>query len=231
MKTIALAVFDVAGTTVEDRGAVNRCFRETLAAHGLAVEPEAVDAVMGLPKPEAFRLLVDRSPGAEALKGRLDALHHEFVSRMVAFYTEDPSVRAVIGIGPLFARLRAAGVKVALDTGFSRDITDAILRRLGWDGDGTIDASVTSDEVARGRPYPDMIRHLMARFGISDPKTVVKIGDAPADLEEGFAAGCRWVVGVTWGTHTHAQLGRFAHTHLVDSVDELADLFDIGLKP
>jgi phosphonatase-like hydrolase len=227
---IELAVFDMAGTTVDDHGAVNRCFRETLAGHGLAIEPEAVDAVMGLAKPEAFRILVGRSDLAEVLIGRLDALHTEFVRRMIRFYADDPCVCAVPGIDPLLARLRAAGVKVALDTGFSRDIADVVLRRIGWQSGGPVDATVSSDEVVRGRPHPEMIHHLMSRLGVSDPKSVVKVGDAPADLEEGFAAGCRWVIGVTWGTHTRAQLDRYPHTHLVDSVDDLSRLFDTALK-
>jgi phosphonatase-like hydrolase len=229
---IELVVFDMAGTTVEDPGFVNRCFRETLSAHGLAVEPEEVDAVMGLPKPEAVRLLVGRSPRADELLGRVDALHADFVARMTRFYADDPAVRAVPGVDGLFARLRSAGLRVGLDTGFSRDIVDVILNRLGWaagpDGRAAVDATVASDEVPRGRPHPDMVKHLMARVGVSEPKSVVKVGDAPADLEEGFAAGCRWVVGVTWGTHTRAQLERYAHTHLVDTVDELAALLRAG---
>ena len=231
--TIELAVFDMAGTTVDDRGVVNRCFRETLASFGLAVEPEAVDAVMGLPKPEAVRLLVGASAKAGELLGRVGSLHAEFVRRMVKHYAEDPSVGEVPGASALFGRLRAAGVKVALDTGFSREIADVVLDRLGWRSPGLVDATVASDEVAHGRPAPDMIRKLMAELGVSDPKAVVKIGDAPADLDEGFAAGCRWVVGVTWGTHARAQLEQCPYTHLVDSVDELARLFDgaLGRSP
>ncbi len=229
--TIELVVFDMAGTTVDDQGVVNRCFRETLAGHGLAAEPESVDAVMGLPKPEAFRILVGRSELADLLLGRLDALHAEFVRKMIKFYANDPAVCEVAGIGALFARLRSAGVKVALDTGFSRDIAAVILDRLGWnDSSGPVDSSICSDEVARGRPHPDMITQLMSRLGVTSPKTVVKIGDAPADLEEGFSAGCRWVIGVTWGSHTRAQLERYPHTHLVDSVDELTELFETVLS-
>jgi phosphonatase-like hydrolase len=227
--SIELVVFDMAGTTVEDPGAVNRCFREALSAHGLILEPEVVDAVMGLPKPEAFRLLVGRSGRADELASRLDAMHFDFVSRMTLYYAEDPGVRAIPGTSALFERLGQAGVKVALDTGFSRDITDVILNRLGWSDGRLVKASVSSDEVAHGRPKPDMIVHLMKTLGVSDPKRVVKVGDAPADLEEGFAARCRWVVGVTWGSHSRAQLEAHTHTHLVDSMEELAQLLETVL--
>jgi phosphonatase-like hydrolase len=225
---IELVVFDMAGTTVDDQGVVNRAFRQTLAACGLAVEPEAVDAVMGLAKPEAFRLLIGSSPRAEELAGRVNAIHSGFVERMVRHYQTDPAVREVPGIGVLFEGLKQAGVKVALDTGFSRPIADAILGRLGWPERGLVDSTVTSDEVERGRPEPDMILVLMERLGVTDPRAVVKVGDSPADLEQGFAARCRWVVGVTWGTHTRSQLERHPYTHLVDTVDDLCHLFRTG---
>jgi phosphonatase-like hydrolase len=232
---LRLVVFDMAGTTVDDPGVVNRCFRETLAAHGLAAEPEAVDAVMGLPKPEAFRALVARHPDGHALADRLGAMHSAFVTRMVTHYQTDPAVREVPGVGAMFGRLRRAGIKVGIDTGFSREIADAIFERLGWKvgagADGLIDASVTSDEVEHGRPAPDMIFALMKSLGVTDARAVAKVGDAPADLDEGMAARCRWVVGVTWGTHTRAQLERHAYTHLVETVDELETLLLSGAGP
>ncbi|MFO0910426.1 MAG: phosphonatase-like hydrolase [Isosphaeraceae bacterium] len=227
-RPIELVVFDMAGTTVEDHGVVNRCFRDTLAGSGLAVEPEAVDAVMGLPKPEAFRRLIGASALADVMAARVSAIHAEFVNRMVEYYEQDAAVREVPGVAELFAALRRAGVKVALDTGFSRPIADAIITRLGWNDRGLIDASVTSDEVANGRPFPDMIERLVELLGISTPQAVAKVGDAPADLEEGLAARCRWVIGVTWGTHSRAQLEKHPHTHLVDTVAELARLLESG---
>ena len=39
---------------------------------------------------------------------------------------------------------------MALDTGFSRPIVDAILARLDWTAGLLLDATVTSDEVPRG---------------------------------------------------------------------------------
>jgi hypothetical protein len=77
----ALVVFDMAGTTVEDPGVVNRRFRDALAAAGLEVEPAAVDAVMGLPKPEAFRRLIEHSVLSDALTGPIEAIDADLVGR------------------------------------------------------------------------------------------------------------------------------------------------------
>ena len=222
--TTRLVIFDLAGTTVHDPGAVNRCFLEALRAAGLDADPADVDAVMGLPKPEAFRLLIGKSPEGAGALGRLDEIHADFVARMLEYYRADPSVAEVEGVSGLFAALRGAGVLVGLNTGFSRPITRAILDRLGWERDGLVAASVSSDEVPRGRPWPDMIARLMEDLGVEDASAVAKVGDAPADLLEGNNAGCRLVVGVTWGSHSRAQLAGYPHTHLVDSVEELANL-------
>jgi len=45
----------------------------------------------------------------------------------------------------VFSELREQGLKVVLDTGFARAVTDAVLERLGWDEPGTVDATVTAD--------------------------------------------------------------------------------------
>ena len=47
-----------------------------------------------------------------------------------------------------------------------------------------------------------MILKAMRDLGVSDAGRVAKVGDTPSDLEEGTAAGCGLVVGVTGGSHT-----------------------------
>src|SRR5262249_36291958 len=116
---------------------------------------------------------------------------------------------------------RRAGIKVALNTGFSRAVAEVLLARLGWHSPGVIDADVASDEVPRGRPHPDMIRHLMGRLGIRDARKVAKVGDTGVDLEEGANAGCGLVIGVTSGSFTGEQLRSFPHSHVLASVVEV----------
>lgn len=224
---IQLVVFDLAGTTVHDGDAVNRSFRETLATWKIEVNPTAVNAVMGLPKPEAIRILLDqfgRSRGIEPTAKNIDAIHDDFTRRMIAYYATAPDVREIPGAGEAFLKLRQAGVKVALNTGFFRPIVDALLARLGWRVPETIDAVVTSDSVPHGRPHPDMIHRAMQLLGVVDPRFVAKVGDTQVDLEEGTNAGCGLVVGVTTGASTREQLSAYPHTHIVESVAEVPQL-------
>jgi len=227
MPEVQLVVFDLAGTTVHDDDSVNRCIRDALGAVGLVVAPAAVNAVMGLPKPEALAVLVRQHGREAALLDRLDAIHRDFVARSIAFYQDDPSVHEVAGAAQVFQELKRAGVRIALNTGFNRPITRVILDRLGWSQSSLIDATICSDEVPRGRPHPDMIRELMRRLQVADPRVVAKVGDTPADLEEGQNAGCGLIIGVTRGTHTREELAGYPHTHLVETVAEVPALLGL----
>lgn len=231
MKAIAtrptLVIFDMAGTTVrDDGGAVGRCLIDALSAHGYAVTPAAANAVMGIAKPVALDgLLKAYISDPEERAERVLDIHDDFLERMLAHYRTDPSVGAILGAEETFAALRAAGIRVALDTGFNREIVDVVLDRLNWRD--KVDATVASDEVEQGRPHPDMVFALMHKLGISDPSLVAKVGDTPVDLQEGTAAECGWVIGVTEGTHSEAQLQAFPNTALVPNVTALRELWGI----
>jgi phosphonatase-like hydrolase len=227
MPKVQLVVFDLAGTTVHDGDSVNCCIRAALSAVGLAVAPAEVNAVMGLPKPEALAILLRRHARDAALTDRLDALHRDFVARSIAFYRNDPSVHEVRGTALVFEVLQRAGIRIALNTGFSRPITRVILDRLGWSASSLIDATICSDEVPRGRPHPDMIRALMERLNLADARRVAKVGDTPADLEEGHNAGCGLIIGVACGTHTREELAPYPHTHLVETVADVPGLLGL----
>ena len=154
---IELVVFDMAGTTVNDEDSVNRCLRESLAAAGVVRSEVDVNRVMGLPKPDAIAILVEQAKPAVVPRRSLREIHRDFVRRSIKFYESDPSVREVSGTASVFARLKKAGILVALNTGFNRSIAHVILDRLGWSESPLVDAIICSDEVARGRPHPDMI--------------------------------------------------------------------------
>jgi phosphonatase-like hydrolase len=217
-----LVVFDIAGTTVFDGDAVGTCLREALRhVAGVSFGRDEVNAVMGIAKPVAIRQLLEERPGGAVDDATVDEVHRDFQARMMEYYRTSPLVKEVDGAAGVFRALRGRGIKVALDTGFGRPITDAVLERLGWDVPGVLDATVTVDDVAAGRPAPDMVRRAMQLTSVTDPRRVVKVGDTPSDLHEGTNAGCGMVVGVTSGSHTAGELRPHPHTLLIDSVRDL----------
>jgi phosphonatase-like hydrolase len=221
-----LVVFDLAGTTVKDEKNVHRVLQSVLRNHGVDVAIEDVNYVMGIPKPVAIRKLLTKyyKGDLEITSDWINEIHGQFVKEMISFYQTDPSVAEKEGVSTTFRHLKDQGIKVAVDTGFDREITDAILHRLGWLEKKLIDFSVTSDEVALGRPYADMIFKAMKGTGVSEPKRVVKVGDTISDLQQGRAAACGLIVGVTSGACSAEDLKEENPHHLITQVPELLDL-------
>ncbi|MDX2001354.1 MAG: HAD hydrolase-like protein [Chitinophagales bacterium] len=221
---IKMVMFDMAGTTVQDNDDVNLCFQDAMVSTGLPITRDDINAVMGLRKPDAIRQILQEKLGTDAVvtDEHVHALHKVFLQRMIDFYKKDPRVKEIDGASDVFRQLKAAGVKVAIDSGFSRDIIDTIIERLGWERDGLIDISVASDEVVNARPHADMIKVAMAKFGIDDPKEVAKVGDTPADLGEGENSGCSINIAVLSGAYKKEELLPYPHTHIVDSIKDIS---------
>ncbi|RQO29887.1 phosphonatase-like hydrolase [Taibaiella sp. KBW10] len=218
---IKLAVFDMAGTTVYDDDFVTRALCDALQLHGYSISLSAANEVMGIAKPVAIEMLLDRFY-PDATTKNIALIHEDFLRLMIDFYKNAPGICEIEGASQTFRALQDQGIKVGLDTGFSRDITDIIIQRLGWAS--LLDVSVSSDEVAQGRPYPDMIFKAMDLTGIEDVRQVAKIGDTPVDLEEGHRAGCALVVGVLSGANDKEALQKHPHTHIIDSIVDFTTL-------
>ena len=219
-----LVVFDIAGTTVYDGDAVGNCLGRALRdVAGVSFSRDEVNTIMGIPKRVAIVQLL-RGRGRSPSDGEVAAIYQDFEAKILEHYHTSPDVKEVDGAAAVFSELHDMGAKVVLDTGFARPVTDAVLARLGWDVPGTVDATVTCDDVANGRPAPDMVYRAMQLTGVRDAGRVVKVGDTPSDLHEGTNAGCGMVVGVTSGSHTAAELLPHPHTLLIDSVRDLPEM-------
>lgn len=227
--TIQLIVFDLAGTTVKDNKDVHRVLQQALAEDNVTISLDDANAVMGIPKPIAIRQLLEtRHKGERSItEDWIMEIHERFVRYMVSFYEQDPAVGEKEGVSETFATLRKHNIKVFVDTGFDRPVTAPLLRRLGWEERDLIDGSITSDEVGRGRPYPDMIFEAMRRAGVQDAARVAKVGDTSSDLQEGNAAGCGLVIGVTSGAFSAEQLRTEEHTHLIQDIPEILEILEL----
>ena len=169
MNAIQLVVFDIAGTTVRDRGNVGDSFVAAFHEYGFDLPREEVEKFMGFRKMDAIRMLLDKfypgsvsgpsSEGGVMVRpdALIDGIHSRFTERMIAFYQGDGQLEALPHAEEVFSRLQQKGVKVALNTGFTRAVANTLLHRLHWDHEyHLIDRVICSDEVPRGRPYPDM---------------------------------------------------------------------------
>jgi len=220
-----LVVFDMAGTTVEDKDNVHEALIKGFELNNFKIDRADANSVMGYPKPVAIRTLLEQKFKTKENTGELvSKIHGTFVNEMINFYKNDPSVKSKKNAEETFKKLREKGIKVGIDTGFSRDIADTIFDRLKWKENNLIDYTVTSDEVNNGRPYPDMIFKFMKDLNITSADEIAKVGDTVSDLQEGTSAGCKYVIGITTGAYTRAALEPEKHTHLVDDLLEVVDI-------
>lgn len=228
----ALVVFDLAGTTVHDTGEVAHCLSSAITGWGYACDVSLANTRMGEKKPVAIAQLCELSyqlgQGELVTAERVRVIHEEFLRLMNHHYLSSEMVREVTGAAKLFSALRSRGAKVALDTGFSRDTVDILMRRLGWTIPETIDAVVTSDEVQTGRPGPDLFLEAMRRCHIDDVTQCAHVGDTPSDIGEGHSAGVRWNIAIYGTSHTQAELAKHAPHHLVGSLAEVAAVFGLS---
>lgn len=244
MKPLQLVVLDMAGTTVRDQHEVEACFAQAAAATGLHASAERILAVQGQAKRFVFETLWQEQLGpqtdAALLTQHVDHSYQVFREVLEAHY-RTAEVVPTEGCLALLAFLKSHNIRIALTTGFYREVTDIILRRLRWDmgldaqrrgnAQSIIDLSIASDEVAEGRPAPLMIQKAMHTFDITDPQRVYNIGDTPSDLESGRRAGCAGSFGLTNGTHTRAQLAAYPNDGLFASLVEWQMYLEKELVP
>ena len=113
-------------------------------------------------------------------------------------------------------------MRLCLTTGFSPTTRDRIVAALGWEA--LVDLALSPADAGRGRPWPDMILTAVLRLRIDDVTEVAVVGDTSSDLLAGTRSGASMVVGVLSGAHSRSELARAPHTHLIDSVADLAGL-------
>jgi phosphonatase-like hydrolase len=228
MSSVQLVVFDIAGTTVRDNGSVAEAFLAAFRDFDFTIPVGDIKKVMGFRKMDAIVILLEKfAPDVKDDDFLIDRIHTRFIDKMIEFYRNDETLAPFPNAESVFSTLKARGIKIALNTGFTRSITDTILHRLRWDERSPlIDRVICSDEVAHGRPHPDMIKSLMDELSIVSPEGVLKVGDTEVDVEEGRNAACGTVVSVTTGSYTRDQLASYGPDFIIDDLQELLPIIE-----
>lgn len=219
--SIQLAVLDMAGTTVADGGLVLRAFDVAATAAGIEAEgPQREQArkyvldTMGQSKIAVFRALLDDEDRAQAANAAFERAYEALI--------DEVDITPIPGAAEAIGKLRGAGVKVALTTGFSRSTQDRLLNALDWKD--IADLTLAPSDAGRGRPYPDLVLTALLRLHADAVDRVAVLGDTTSDVATGLAAGARIVAGTLTGAHDEAQLRAAGATHVVPSVVEFAEV-------
>jgi phosphoglycolate phosphatase-like HAD superfamily hydrolase len=149
--------------------------------------PLAIDTMAGIEETVA-RVLRRWCPSIAAARRATEA----------AWSIPDPVELAVplADLGELFGRLRGDGRRIAVVTTDDRGPTDETLRALGVRA--AVEAMVCGDDGFPMKPEPDPVFAICQVYG-SEPSRVAVIGDTPADVAMGRAAGAGRVIGVRSG--------------------------------
>lgn len=228
-----LAIFDKDGTLIDFHlmwtGWVRELADRMAAAHGGRRLDDRLHDVMGVDV-ETGRVLPHGALAATPMTRLRAAVIHAVAETGVpageaeriveaAWQAPDPVVlaRPVTDIPALFAGLRGAGVRIAVATSDDREPTERTLAHLGVAD--VVEAVSCADDGHPVKPNPDAIHRICRTLGVPEARTAM-IGDSPADLAMGRAAGVGLVVGVLTGVGDRATLADAADL-VLESVGEL----------
>ena len=180
---IAGVVFDLDGVIVDSERLWD-AVREGLARErGGRWSDRAQSDMMGMSSPEWSRYI------AEDLGVALDpaAIGREVLARMAARLAEAvPVVDGAVEV----VRTVAGRWPLGLASSSNRPLIDLVLDRLGLAGSFRV--TVSSEEVARGKPAPDVYLAAADRLGVA-PAACAAVEDSGNGLRSATAAGMRVV--------------------------------------
>jgi HAD superfamily hydrolase (TIGR01509 family) len=179
---IEAVVFDMDGVLVDTEHLWDEVREALTEEWGGRYTPEAQEAMMGMSSPEWSRYLHE----VVGLREPPEVINAEVVRRMLERYEMDLPV--VPGAVEAVRRLAAAGYRLAVASSSNRELIDGVLRRLQLTS--VFDVTVSSEEVARGKPAPDVYLETARRLGV-EPARCVAIEDSASGIRAAHSAGMR----------------------------------------
>lgn len=224
MTSIQLAVFDMAGTTIDEDNVVYKTLHKVIREIGFDISiNDVLTIAAGKEKFQAIIDILKTNIDQDNLNQIAEQSFARFKNELDEAYST-LEVKTFPGVENFLIDLRKNGIKVVLNTGYNSKVASLLLDKLGWKQGQNYDALITADDVDKGRPAPDMIHKAMTLFSIEDSSLVLKAGDSVVDIEEGKNAGCSITVGVLSGAQTNEQLASAKPTYILNNVSELRNI-------
>lgn len=181
---IKAVIFDLDGVLIDSEERWAQAKEALVRATGGRWKPEASHAMLGMSSPEWSRYLHEELGVPLAPEEINDAV----VARMLEDYRRD--LPLIEGARDAVLRL-AARWPLGLASSSNREVIDVVLEGSGLAGGFA--ATVSSEEVARGKPAPDVYLEAAARLGVA-PDDAAAVEDSTNGLLAARAARTAVVV-------------------------------------
>jgi len=178
---IEAVVFDLDGVLLDSEEIWDRAREELARERGGRWHEQAQRDMMGMSSTEWSRYMAD----VIGLPEPPEEINREVVRRLTELYRAE--LPAIAGAREAVERL-AARWPLGLASSSNRELIDLALDLLGVEHLFT--ATVSSEEVARGKPAPDVYLEAARRLGV-DPTTAAAVEDSHNGILSAKAAGMR----------------------------------------
>jgi len=208
---IKAVIFDWDGTLADTKKAVVQSFQKVLGEAGCRVSDEFIERRMGIGTKktiiEAFR----------ECRMRLDVSTLEkFAEEKIRIQAELTQIVALFdGVAELLDALQGR-IKIALATMSSRKVVAKLLpeKKIG----GYFDVVVTTDEIVKPKPDPEVFLVSAASLGVK-PKDCVVVEDSVFGVRAARAAGMKCIA-VPSGAYSREELAEEKPDLMIDSLAE-----------
>jgi beta-phosphoglucomutase family hydrolase len=205
-------IFDIDGTIVDNMHLHAEAFAVFAERHGLPLLTQEDRARLdGRRNSEIFPILFKRDVARDewlAYEHEKEGLYRELSRGRLA---------PMKGLQRLIERLKEDGIPMALATSAPKPNVTHTLAEL--DLTGAFAIIVRGDEVARGKPAPDVFIEAARRLGV-DPADCLVFEDAPMGIEAAQAAGMRVVALTTSFPASHFERLASPPTHVCGDFDD-----------
>ena len=178
---IGAVVFDLDGVLIQSEEVWDDVRERYTRERGGRYDSEIQRAMMGMSSPEWSSYLHDTAgiPDTPA------AINAEVIRRMLAAYEQH--LPLIEGAQDAVRRL-AGDFALAVASSSNRPLIDAVLRAA--DLERCFAATVSSEEVAHGKPAPDVYLEAARRLGV-EPASCAAVEDSHGGIRSAKAAGMR----------------------------------------
>lgn len=197
---IRVVVGDWSGTFIDDKSnAPALAIKQACLLYGMDISLQSVKEPMGMSKVDHIKYLLFKHGDSKYYEDK-DAFEHTVGLILETYKTIQKTIirdhcELLPGVLTTLQELQKQNIKIGLTTGFPKVITDIIVAETQKQG-LYLDAHVATDEVFKGRPYPDGIERNMELLNIINKHEVVKIDDSETGIQEGVNAGV-WTIGLS----------------------------------